>query len=154
MKIIKEAVVYTSLIFILCGIIYSEGQKTKLMESRIGLPVLDLYKKLSRSQSKLQIIDVRQNLSDYEDTHLPGAIPMPNCQFENLPASVAGQIFSYIPTIIVSEDGNTEAFSRCIGTFKTLQNLKGGIKAWVDENLPEDSGEYSPPRPTSGGGCL
>ena len=38
--------------------------------------------------------------------------------------------------------------------FKLARNLEGGIEGWTDEGLPEDSGEYVPPKPGAGGGCL
>jgi rhodanese-related sulfurtransferase len=154
MIILREAVAYSTIILVLCGLIYSEGQKSVALQSQIALPVQELYKKLSRSQIKLQILDARQNLSDYEDTHVPGSVPFPNCEFDKLPSEVAEQIFFYMPTVIVSENGDPEVFSRCKSYFKTVQNLQGGITAWVDNNLPEDSGEYYPPRLKAGGGCL
>lgn len=154
MKMIEEATVYTGIILFLCGMIYSEGQKNIEIQSRLPISAQQLYKKLSQSQIKLQILDIRPKLESYDDTHIPGSIPLPNCQFENLPEGVATNIYAYLPTIIVSEDGNPEILKQCRSHFKNIQNLNGGIKAWLDDNLPEDSGEYLPPKLKAGGGCL
>jgi hypothetical protein len=67
---------------------------------------------------------------------------------------VMERILPSVPTIIVSEDGDAEAFKKCATFFTSARNLEGGLEAWVDANLPEDSGEYIPPKPSAGGGCL
>lgn len=154
MKFNRESITYFTLIFILCAMIYSEGKRNLELQAQIALPVQELFKILSRSQVKMQILDVREKLEDYDDTHIPGSIPLPGCNWQNLPDGVSENVYSYMPTVIVSNNGEVEAFKKCANYFKNARNLQGGITAWVDDNLPEDSGEYFPPKLKAGGGCL
>jgi rhodanese-related sulfurtransferase len=154
MKINKESVVYSLIIVILSFLIFSQGKKNTILLAQLPLPAQDLFKLLGRSQIKMQIIDVREKLIDYDDTHIPGSIPLPQCEWKDLPKGVAENIYSYMPSIIVSQNGDEAIFKKCAPFFKNVRNLKGGIAAWLEVNLPEDSGEYFPPQLKAGGGCL
>jgi 3-mercaptopyruvate sulfurtransferase SseA len=56
--------------------------------------------------------------------------------------------------VLVTGSGDPAEGVRCAGYFTSARLLAGGMEAWSDANLPEDSGEYSPPSAKAGGGCL
>ena len=139
----------------LAGMVASEGRRRAELEAKISLSPQELYRQLAKSQSRWQIVDVREDpASSYDDSHIPGAIPMPSCDPAQAPAAAVGRAITSVPTIIVSRTGADEVFRRCLSTFTAARNLAGGMAAWSDASLPEDSGEYSPPSVKAGGGCL
>lgn len=154
MKETYEWFAYVGVIAILSGLVYGEGKRNVELHAQVSLTGQELYRKIAHSKTKLQIIDVRADSSEYEDTHIPGAIPFPNCDMSATPDEAKQQIFSFVPTIIVSKDGDMETFKKCQQNFTVARNLAGGIAAWDDASLPEDSGEYVPPKASAGGGCL
>lgn len=155
MKASVETSVYGFLIVVLSGLLIAEGRENIQLRAAQPIDAQSLYRKISHSQEKLQILDVRKDVSaNYEDIHIPGAIPYPDCDPSQMNEKVLERIFSYAPTIIVSNDGDPQLFARCQSQFKNALNLAGGITAWLDASLPEDSGQYVPPKSSSGGGCL
>ncbi len=150
----KEALVYVALILGLCGLLLEEGRRNTELQAKAQLTPKRLYARLSNPQLKLQIVDVREDLAEFEDTHVPGALPFPGCDPAKLPPAAKDRVYPYVPTVIVSAEGDAAAFEKCREQFKLAWNLAGGITAWSDANLPEDSGEYTAPRVSAGGGCL
>lgn len=132
-----------------------EGARASQLERAVGIAPKELYRRIARSQSAIQIVDIRPDVSQqYEDTHIPGSIPFPGCDPAATPEAARARIERTVPTVIVSEDGDPAAFARCAAHFTAARNLSGGLDAWVKANLPEDSGEYRPPKSGAGGGCL
>jgi rhodanese-related sulfurtransferase len=149
-----ELPVYLALLLCLSLLLLIEGRRNAALLAEVPLAPKELYQKLAKSQARLQIVDVRTDREGYEDIHLPGAIPFPGCDAEKTPPEAMERILDSAPTIIVSEDGDAEVFRRCRARFTLARNLVGGVTAWSDEGLPEDSGEYVPPKAAGGGGCL
>jgi rhodanese-related sulfurtransferase len=115
----------------------------------------ELYRTLARSRAALQVVDVRADLADgYEDARVPGAIPLPGCDLAATPERARDRVYPSVPTVLVTSSGDPAEAARCAGFFTTARLLAGGMEAWSDANLPEDSGEYSPPSAKAGGGCL
>lgn len=139
----------------LCGLVGAEGRRRAELEARVSLSAPELYRLLAKSASRWQIVDVREDLAaGYDDAHVPGAIPVPGCDPARTPSAAVGRAIPSVPTIIVSGSGADADFRRCLSTFSAARNLEGGMAAWSDAALPEDSGEYSPPSVKAGGGCL
>ncbi|NPA51617.1 MAG: rhodanese-like domain-containing protein [Aquificae bacterium] len=159
-----ERAIYIGLIVVLAGLLVSFGKKEIELQKQIPVTAEELYKKLANPNINIQIIDVRpyepedEDYEDeylyYTDIHLPGAIPLPDCDESKAPEEALDQINPYAPTIIVSKDGDPEIFKKCAKKFKIAQNLEGGIEAWDDAGLPTEDGEYEPPKAGGGGGCL
>jgi rhodanese-related sulfurtransferase len=60
-----------------------------------------------------------------------------------------------VPTVIVAAgEVDAAAAEACAARFTAARVLAGGMEAWSDANLPEDSGEYVAPSSKAGGGCL
>lgn len=150
----------TYLIFYFLGLLgasfflYQVGRSQVIASNASELSPRDLMKEMGNSQLKLQIVDVRPNLVDFALAHVPGALPFPECDPEKTPKEAMDRIFSYVSTVIVSESGNGELFQKCLSYFTRARNIGGGFAAWQEALLPEDEGEYSPPRLRGGGGCL
>jgi rhodanese-related sulfurtransferase len=145
---------WLTIILVLSALIVTTGMKNAELREQLPVGAKDLYRTLAYSQTKVQIIDVREDLEEFDDTHIPGAIPFPGCDLEQTPEEVRPYILKSVPTFIVSEEGEVEEFERCREHFTLARNLEGGIEGWTDEGLPEDSGEWVAPKPGAGGGCL
>lgn len=139
---------------LLTVLILSAGAKNAELSAALPVQPKALYKTLANTQRPLQLIDVREDLDEYDDTHIPGAIPFPGCDLEKTAEEVRPFILKSVPTVIISDDGDPAIFEKCRAYFTRAQNLAGGVEAWTDDLLPEDSGEYVPPKPGAGGGCL
>lgn len=158
-----ERSIYIVLILVLGVVLLSMGKKQIELQKNIPITSEELYKKLSNPKIKVQIIDVRPLTSDddvggYEDSRIPGSLPFPGCDetkmsSENLQEALK-RINPYAYTVIVSTDGNKQIFEECSKKFKNAQNLAGGMAAWQEAGLPDESGEYVPPKAGGGGGCL
>lgn len=156
MIMMLEPLFYAGALLAAAGFIAAEGHRRVELEERVGLAPRELYQRIATGHVRLQIVDVRPAPLDenYEDTHVPGAIPFPECDMEKTPPLARERVLASVPTIVVSADGDAAAFQKCAAFFTSARNLEGGLDAWVAANLPEDSGEYLPPKPSAGGGCL
>jgi rhodanese-related sulfurtransferase len=150
-----ELAIYAVAMAVLGLLLVFEGRHTTELQAHAAVSPKQLFDLLGNPQLKLQIVDLRPYDDDhYIDTHIPGAIPMPDCDLEKAPVGARDRIYPYVTTIIVSESGDEGAFEKCRGKFGVARNLAGGLEAWSDDNKPEDTGEYSPPKAGAGGGCL
>jgi rhodanese-related sulfurtransferase len=150
-----ETAVYLALLAGLSLLVAAEGRRRADLERRVPVAPAEVYRTLARSQTAWQVVDVRPDLADgYEDSHVPGSIPLPGCDPERAPAAARARIHATVPTVIVtSGDGGAEV-ERCLARFGAARRLAGGMEAWSQARLPEDSGEYAPPSVKAGGGCL
>lgn len=150
-----EPVLYVAVLALLGGGVLAEGARQSELEEKLPISAKALYGMLAKSQVRYQLVDVRADPSEnYEDAHVPGAVPFPGCEMNATPQSARAHILPSVPTIVISGEGDAATFGKCLAFFTTARNLQGGFTAWADENLPEDSGDYVPPKPGAGGGCL
>lgn len=150
-----ETAGWIALLAALGGAVVAEGATRADLERRLPIEPQEVYRALARSQATLQIVDVREDLvEDYEDAHVPGAIPWPACDPDQAPEAARGRVLPSVPTVIVGLGGDDDLTARCAGRFTSARRLAGGMEGWSDANLPEDSGEYSAPSSKAGGGCL
>ncbi len=149
-----EPFVWMAALALLSALIAREAFARADLERAVPVTPAELYRAIGASQAKLQLVDVRASLEDFDDTHVPGAIPLPGCDDAKAPAGAAERALASVPTIIISANGERAAFDACARRFTQARNLAGGMAAWSDANLPEDSGEYVPPKAAAGGGCL
>lgn len=150
-----EPVAWIAALALSSSFVVAQGARRAELDEQVAIAPKQLYKLIGSSQVKLQIVDVRPDISEnYEDTHVPGAIPFPGCDLNALPENIRDRVVPSVPTIVVSAEGDRADFDKCRAFFTSPRNLAGGLEAWVDDNLPEDSGEYVPPKPSAGGGCL
>jgi rhodanese-related sulfurtransferase len=155
MKALAEAAAWAALLFVLSALVVGEGARRADLERRVPLAPAELYRTLARSRTSWQVIDTRLHVAEeYEDAHVPGAVPMPACDLARAPEAARQRIHRGVPTVIVTATGEAEEVRRCIASFTAARSLAGGMEAWSDANLPEDSGEYSAPSARAGGGCL
>ncbi len=150
-----ETMLYVVAMAVLSAVLLLEGRKTTELLARQSLSPKDLYAQLSNPQVKLQIVDLREYDDDhYLDAHIPGAIPWPSCDDAKLPEKAQERVYSYVNTVIVTDQGDAALFEKCRARFGQARLLAGGMAAWSAASLPEDTGEYSPPKNAAGGGCL
>ena len=150
-----EPLVWVAALALLSGMVVTEGKRRTALEAQVPVEAKDLYRTLARSKAALQIVDVRADLAEgYEDARVPGALPMPGCDLATTPEKARDRIVPSVPTVIVTSSGDPAEAARCAGFFTSARLLAGGMEGWTDANLPEDSGEYSPPSAKAGGGCL
>jgi rhodanese-related sulfurtransferase len=155
MRRLAEPLAWIAALAVLSVLVAAAGSERAALERRLPLEPRELYRTLARSQSAVQIVDVREDLADgYEDAHLPGAIPLPGCDLARAPEQARARIHRSAPTVLVGATGAAEETTRCAGLFTSARTLAGGMEAWSDASLPEDAGEYSPPSTRAGGGCL
>jgi rhodanese-related sulfurtransferase len=139
---------------LLSALVVAEGRRRSALERRLPMGPAELYRRLARSQSSVQLVDVRADPAGFESAHLPGAIPMPGCDPGRAPGKARGQVVLSAPTVVVSASGAEEELPACLARFGAARSLAGGMAAWSAAHLPEDSGEYAPPSARVGGGCL
>jgi len=161
-----ERAVYIGLIAVLSIALLALGKKELSLKSEIPITADELYKLMSNPKISIQIVDIRpyapadedeepdNDYMYYTQIHIPGAIPVPDCDLEKAPEEAREQINPYLPTIIVSENGDPKLFEKCKGKFIVVRNLIGGIRNWDDKGHPTEEGEYEPPKAGGGGGCL
>jgi rhodanese-related sulfurtransferase len=150
-----EPLVYAAVLAALAGLVAWEGGRRVELERRLPVEPREMYRTMARSPSGLQVVDVRPDLSEgYEDSHVPGSIPMPGCDPEKAPPAARGRIYDEVPTVVVSAAGGEPEAKACLRRFRLARELAGGMAAWSSARLPEDTGSYSPPSAKAGGGCL
>jgi hypothetical protein len=129
MKRLLEPLAWVAVLALLSGMVLSEGKRRTALEGRVPVGVKELYR-------------------------TPGSIPMPGCDLARAPEPARDRVYPSVPTVIVTASGDPAEAARCAGFFASARLLAGGMEAWSASNLPEDSGEYSPPSAKAGGGCL
>jgi rhodanese-related sulfurtransferase len=150
-----EPLALAAALALLAALVAGEGRRRVELERRIPVSPAELYRILARSQTSWQVVDVRPDPSDgYEESHLPGAIPLPGCDWERAPAAARERVYPSVPTVVVSATGGEAEVQRCLARFGAARSLSGGMAAWSAARLPEDSGEYAAPSVKAGGGCL
>ncbi len=150
-----ETAAYVAVLAVLAGLLVAEGRRRVDLERRLPVAPREAYRAMARSATGLQVIDVRPDLSEgYEDSHVPGAIPMPGCDLERTPAAARDRIYPTVPTLVVSSSGSEPEVARCLARFRLARAMAGGMAAWSAASLPEDTGSYSAPSAKAGGGCL
>jgi rhodanese-related sulfurtransferase len=150
-----EPAAYAAVLLLLGGLILAEGRRRVELERRLPVEPRELYRLLARGITTWQVLDVRPDLADgYEDAHVPGALPLPGCDHSRAPAEARARIISTVPTVLVSGAGDEAALQGCLARFAAARSLAGGMEAWSQARLPEDSGAYAPPSAKAGGGCL
>jgi rhodanese-related sulfurtransferase len=155
MKAWLEAAGWAALLAVLSALVLGAGARRADLERRVPVDPAELYRTLARSQTSWQVIDARPDVVEqYEDAHVPGALPMPACDLARAPEAARQRIHRGVPTVVVTAAGDPEEVRRCLASFTAARSLAGGMEAWSDANLPEDSGEYSAPSARAGGGCL
>jgi rhodanese-related sulfurtransferase len=150
-----EPFVWLAALVVLSGMVVTEGRRRSALEAQVPVDAKELYRTLAKGKASVQIVDVRADLAEgYEDARVPGAIPMPGCALASTPEKARDRIYPSVPTVLVTASGEPAEAAACAGFFTSARLLAGGMEGWSDANLPEDSGEYSPPSSKAGGGCL
>ncbi|MBL8915927.1 MAG: rhodanese-like domain-containing protein [Archangium sp.] len=150
-----EALIYIGALALLSVVLLFEGRTYTSLASQQPVTAKELYALLSNPQVKVQVVDLRAYDDDhFLDTHVPGSVPLPECDPEKAPPAARERVYPYVMTVLVTDEGDTATFEKCRGRFGLARNLAGGIAAWSDANLPEDTGDYSAPKAGAGGGCL
>ena len=93
----------------------------------------ELYQTLRQAPGRYQVLDLR-NALEFEDGHLPLAI---NIEPETLRTAALDR---YRATVVVTEEGDREAFATAAREIKLAVNLEGGMTQWRMTRLPEVSG--------------
>ncbi len=155
MSVKAEVLASAAILAVLSTMLVVEGSRRVELERRVPVEAKELYRTLARSQTSWQVVDVRPDLSEgYEESHVPGAIPLPGCDLARAPESARARILFSVPTVLVAPKDDPEALRACLSRFASARGLAGGMDGWSGANLPEDVGAYSPPSAKAGGGCL
>lgn len=151
-----EPLIYLAVLAVLSVALIAEGRRSTELDGRQQVQPKELYALLSNPQVKVQLVDLRAYDDDqYLDAHVPGAVPLPECELEKAPEAARDRVYPYVTTVLITADGQPgPALERCRGLFTNARVLAGGMTAWSDALLPEDTGDYAPPKNAAGGGCL
>ena len=150
-----ETAIYVAAMVVLGVLLMTEGRRNTELLAHQAVTPKALYALLSNPQVKVQIIDLRDYDDDhFIDTHIPGAIPLPHCDALKAPEKARDRVYPYVGTVIVTDTGDMAEFEACRAKFGQAQLLAGGMEGWSNANLPEDTGDYAPPKNAAGGGCL
>lgn len=146
---------WAALLLVLSALVLGEGARRADLERGIPLTPTELYRTLARSQTSWQVVDARRDVAgEYEEAHVPGAVPVPACDPALAPEPARDRVHRGVPTVIVTAGGDADLVRRCLARFTLARSLAGGMDAWSGASLPEDSGPYAPPSSRAGGGCL
>ena len=156
MKPVIERLIYFAAIITLAGMVVQAGALHSALQNAVPVTPKDFYEQLKKKGRKPQVIDTRVASDDdgYEDSHVPGAIPVPGCDPAKAPLAAQPQIQLGVETVIVSATGDAATLAACQKRFSRARNLAGGMQAWTDADYPEADGEYMAPKMGGGGGCL
>lgn len=150
-----EPLGYAAALVVLALLIFLDGKKAAALEAQLPMTPKELYALLSNPKVKVQVVDARAHDDDhFLDVHVPGAVSLPGCAREGAPQGASDHAWPYVFTVIVSDEGDQATFEKCRAQFAAARNLAGGMAAWSAARLPEDTGEYRPPKPSASGGCL
>lgn len=150
-----ETLIYVAAMAMLSGLLWTEGRRFTELSAQEPLSPKAAYALLSNPQVKVQLVDLRPYDDEhYLDGHIPGAIPLPDCDLEKAPQKAQGRAYAYVNTIIITGSGDAAAFESCRRNFGQARLLQGGMAAWSDARLPDEPGDYTPPKSSAGGGCL
>ena len=156
-----ERGVFLAAIVGMTALLVNEGRTQVKLEGQVPITAKALYDQMAEGQA-FQLIDLRpledddnEDVGGFQYLRVPKSTPMPNCDLSQAPEAARPHIKPQLPTVIITADGDPAAIERC-GVFKRARYLKGGVMAWSEAGLPEDEGEYTPPKPmgAGGGGCL
>ncbi|MDP2825225.1 MAG: rhodanese-like domain-containing protein [Sulfuritalea sp.] len=103
------------------------------LAARQAVAAADLYQVIRQASGKYQVLDLRSAM-EFEDGHLPQAI---NSGSQTLRTA---SLDRYRPTVVVTEEGDHEAFAASAREIKLAVNLEGGMTQWRMSRLPEISG--------------
>ena len=110
----------------------AQAQRAALAAQQ-AVAAADLYQTIRQAPGRYQVLDLRQAL-EFEDGHLPLAI---NIEPETLQTAALDR---YRATVVVTEEGDREAFATAARAIKLAVNLEGGMTQWRMTRLPEVSG--------------
>ncbi|HEY6105220.1 MAG TPA: hypothetical protein VIV59_04510, partial [Anaeromyxobacteraceae bacterium] len=100
MKPLVEMWIYLAAMVGLSHLVVVEGHTRVDLERRLAIEPQELYRTLARSRSAVQVVDVRPDLAvGYEESHVPGAIPLPGCDEARAPAAARGRVLRSVPTV-------------------------------------------------------
>lgn len=126
---------YLVIIVALLAALLLQGAKAQraALAAQQAVVAADLYQTIRQAPGRYQVLDLR-NALEFEDGHLPQAI---NIEPRTLPTA---QLDRYRPTVVVTEEGDREAFAAAAREIKLAANLEGGMTQWRMSRLPEVSG--------------
>ena len=102
-----ELGIYVAAIAILSVLLLAEGRTTTDLLAKSAVAPKELMSILSNPQVKVQIVDLRPYDDDnFVDTHIPGAIPLPDCEVGKAPEKARDRVYPYVTTIIVTAEGD------------------------------------------------
>ena len=89
-------------------------------------------------------VDARSRAA-YAEGHLPGAVSLPNEEFEPAYGEVAGQLVAGVPLVAYCEGGDctvSHSLAKALrqGGYDDVRVLTGGIEAWQEAGLPLEPG--------------
>lgn len=126
---------YLVVIGALLAALLLQGAKAQraVLAAQQAVAAADLYRTIRLAPGRYQVLDLRAAL-EFEDGHLPQAI---NIAPQSLPTA---QLDRWRPTVVVTEEGDREAFTAAAGEIRLAVNLEGGMTQWRMSRLPEVSG--------------
>lgn len=132
----KAVLPFLGIIFLLLLVIFLQGKSayaTAQAETPRELPPIQLYILLTKAPTRYQVIDTR-TVEQFEKGHIPIAKNISVAEFSD--PRIASRIDRWKTTVIVSEDGSTEAFEALAPYFRDARHLQGGMRAWRLRGLP------------------
>ncbi len=88
---------------------------------------MEFFTRFSSAPANYQVVDIRSREA-YEKGHIPVALHIPSEKFAD-PGTVA-TLDQWKTTLIISEDGDQQAFLAASAHFIKPKNLSGGMRAW------------------------
>jgi rhodanese-related sulfurtransferase len=103
----------------------------------MDVPEIDVRELAARREAGAAVLDVR-NPDEYDEAHVPGVVLIPLGQLvEQVDEVPTG---GTLPVICRSGNRSRQAAAWLRGQGIDAVNVTGGIKAWIEADLPVESG--------------
>ncbi len=132
----KERLFYVGMIALLLFALLAHGRQVQRISAEKNREIVpsEVYQLVRSAPRNFQVVDAR-SLSEFEEGHVPGAISLvQGVLTEDAPVDW------YRKTIIVTDEGDRDAYLALSREFKAARNMRGGMAAWFMARLPEQSG--------------
>lgn len=135
--------------------VYAEGYPDWVARGHLGAVSVPYLKKRLDEGAPITVIDSRPKERKYDKGHIPGAVSLPDAQFdkllERLPTDKARELYFYCEGLACSLSSDSAAKAVRLG-YTNVKVVPEGYPLWAKLYGPGPTGEMAAAKPTIQGG--